>query len=643
MSILKKSFLLGLILIIFSISVFATVTIDPITKTTFNYADKLVVSGNVITGQDVRSFLALSLVCGDSKKTLTTTFMDLTTGVNSGFSNLVSLPALSGTCKIEAKLTSNGNVLETSYSSEFSVTGNLKANFDVSVKSNSQLGDSFTINGAVLKQDGAVVDGSAVINFKQGGNIVFLEDVSVKSGEFNYRKDLSLIPAGDYSIDVEVKDDAGNSGYYSDVATFSVLDNLNLEAQVDKTLYDPGETLSLTGDVKSLTNSFVANIDVEAEIEGTKLMDLLPDSKFPFNIKYNIPSNIRRGEHNVLITAKDDKGNYGTSSLKFSVRAVPKTLNFFLNKSAVIPLENIIFKVVLLDQANEVIDDQVFVKLYNEKGEFEKSKLVGTNGNDFLITPYMGLPGNWKIVAEGFGLVNEKTLIVLPHRNLVTEVKDGKLLVQNTGNVVYEDYIDVRTGDKMKGRKIFLDLNESTSIPLDDLFDPGVYELNVPFTGQNFSSVTVYEQGGLFSGLSGITGNAIANLQDSGKKVWLFVLFLGLLVALILVLKPSRKREVYSDVDRSRDYIVGQKKLAELQAKGIRKRPADFGKADEKDVADFRDRMAQQVQEEQRRQAKQSFSNRWNNDQDKYVHHNKDSGSSSGKGDSSSGGGMINW
>lgn len=635
MSIIKKSFLLGLILIIFSISVFATITIDPIAKTTFNYGDKLVVSGNVIIEQDARAFLAISLSCGGSKKTLSTTFMDLKNGVNSGFSNLVSMPSLPGTCRIEARLTSNGDDLETKESPEFSVTGNLKSNFDVSVKSNSQLGDSFVINGAVLKQDGAVVDGSAVINFKEGGNLVFFEDADIKSGEFSYRKDLSLIPAGDYSIDVEVKDNLGNSGYYSDVTTFSVLDKLGIDARIDKNLYDPSEALSLSGEVKSLINSVVENIDVEVEIEGVKLMDSLPDAKFPFNIKYSIPSNIKRGEHIIKITVKDDKGNYGTTSLKFSVRAVPKTLNFFLNKSSVIPLENIIFKVVLLDQANDVIEDQVFVKLYNEKGEFEKSKVVGTNGYDFLITPYMGLPGNWRIVAEGFGLVNEKTLVVLPYKNVVTDVKEGKLIVQNTGNVVYEDFIDVKSGDKIKGRKIYLDLNESTSIPLDDLFDPGVYELNVPFTGQNFSSVTVYEQGGLFSGLAGITGNAVANLQDSGKKLWLFVLFLGLLVALILVLKPYRKREVYSDSDRSRDYIAGQKKLAELQAKGIRKGPSmQFGKADEKDVADFRDRMSRQVEEEQRRQAKTDFSNRWNND--------RGNSGSSGMGGSSSGG-LINW
>lgn len=628
MKIIKKGLLFGLVLILFSLSVYGAIIIDPFARDIFNYGDKLVVSGAVKLNQDARAFLTLSLDCGDSSRVLSTGFMDLRKDVETSFSQLVSLPGVSGICRIKAIVKEGSNTLDVKESTEIRITSDLKGGFDLLVKSSSQLGDSLSLTGAVIRYDNTGIDGSAIINFKQADNVVFFETVDIKGGELAYKKDLSLIPAGAYTIDVEAKDNSGNFNYFVDVGSFEVSDKIGIDVKTDKSLYNPGEQVILNGNIKSFTDSLLESVEIEASIEGVKLNDVVPDAKFPFVLKYNIPSNMKRGEHTIKITAKDDKGNYGSTILKFSVKAVPTVLNFALNKSSVIPLENIVFKVVVLDQANDVIEDNIFVKLYNEKGEFEKSKIVGTNGYDFLITPDMALPGNWMIKADGLGLLNEKTLVVLPYKKVVVDVMEGRLFVKNIGNVVYEDFIDVKAGDNIKGKKIYLDLNESTSIELDDLFEPGVYELNIPATGQNFSSVTVYEQGGLFSGLAGITGNAIANLENPGKKVWLFGLFLVLLVALIFVLKPGRKREIYTDSDRARDYAAGQRKLAELQAKGIRKGPSmQFGKADERDVADFRDRMARQVQDEERRHAKEDFANRLGDN----------------RGSSGSGGGLINW
>lgn len=617
-------FLVFVLVVPFSL---ADVHIDPFSSTKYNIGDTLLVSGSASVSQSTRGFVTLAFNCGATDKVVTTIFTELSKDKANVFSKTLSVPkGLSGDCVVKAYLKdSSGNSLGEGVSDKFAITSDLRGTFENS-KSSFQLGEKFFINGLISRFDNSPVDGSATIYFKKDSEVFFLDVADVKAGELKYEKDLSLIPKGDYKVDVEVVDFYGNTHLFESLYSISVSGDLTVKFELDRTSYKAGDVLGISGSVSGSIAESLGSLEIILNTGDIDVATTTALAGGSFNFNYNIPSDIKSGEHSFKIIAKDDKGNYGEQEGKFSVDAVATALTLNVEKDGFIPGDKVDYIIEMKDQAGDLYDGSVLVKLYNNNGVFVESQQINANSGGSFALPNDAAPGNWKVVAEGFTLSASDDVVVKEYVNLALEPNGKMLKVTNTGNVPYNDYLVLKAGEQEAKKFLNLGLGESTEISLSRLFGAGNHSIYSPLTDKTFE-VQVEEQGiiaGVGDTLNDATGNVVARATLPGRSALLAVLFIIMLLALVFIFKPSKSSPLdakfdrgkgvggriagvfsrdrkYSDEQRTKDYEDGRKKLAELNKKGIRKEGVNY-KATDDDMKDFKERITKQVKEEEARQ-----------------------------------------
>lgn len=607
-----KLFLAILLLILVIPLVSANIELNSFSSNLYNLGDKILLSGSVTYPINARTNLNLILNCGGSSSQVAAVLLNLEANQPESFSSLVNLPVnLLGDCKFVANLMDfNGTLLETSELPAFTLTNELKGAFEVGV-SQYQLGDKINIRGTATKQNNELVDGVAVISFKQGGNILFLDTLEVTKGSIDYSKTLSSVPTGSYIVDISVSDNFGNRKIFTDLINFDLTGNLDVVPSLDKNLYSPGETFNLNGYVASQLSRQLSNLNLEFVFENQIVNRKLTTSSDTFSVPYSIFSKVKTGIHYVHITVNDEQGNYGSKTIEFNVRAIPTILTLDLNQSSIDPEQSLGVLVIILDQAGDPIQENVNVYLLDIDGDVVVSKVISTGNNDSLLLPKYAKPGAWKVRAEGLGLNAEAVFNVRKYKKLDASVNGTKLVLENVGNVPYVGALDIFGNEIKQIKNVDIDVKDTEEIKLDKMFSPGSYNVTLPALAEYFDDVLVPETKSFFSGFSGITGNAIGNANTSGRRWGLFLALIVLCCgAFYLIL--SRRKEGGSrkrvDFTKDKDFMRGQKKLDELRSKGIRKDPPrEYGKATQADIDDWKKRVQQSFKEQEKKKSENEF------------------------------------
>lgn len=597
---LIPAFLVAFLLL--SSLVAAEITLDKTSSTLYNYGDKLVASGQVTSSNSMRAYLTTTLQCSQSTP-VATRIMDLDTNVAESFSHLIVIPeGQSGTCTIKTVLTDpEGIVLEEQASNEFVITSDLKAEFEPARESY-QLGEKLDIKGILSKYNNQGIDGTAVFTFTRS-NITISRDVhNVKLGTLSFTKDLTLLPPGIYTVDIFIRDNEGNSRTFPSAYTFTLEGNLELLGSTDRQTYKPGETVTLSGNVKSKSGTTLKDLELDFYVDGNKIgSQKLSTSELFYKFTYTIPNTIKSGTHSYLLSATDEQGNIGESGSNFTVQAIPTTLLLNVGETIFIPTEKISFNTQLLDQAGDPMTETLNIIFSNAKGETKTQKLSQTNAEDTLEIPSQSLPGTWTLKADGFGLMDQKTITISEHKMVAVEREGLILTLKNIGNVKFKEPLHINSQNEQKTKNLNLDLDESATVKLDKLFSPGTHTITIPLTGDTYTDVIIPEGEGIFDDLSSVTGNIVGGGESSGRTGLLILAFLGLLVALALFFKPHHKKVI-------KEEIVIQPKIKqtteEFAPVNFRKEKDEhkpkYGIADEKDIADFRQRMLKTIQEDEK-------------------------------------------
>ncbi len=619
----RQLFLIFLIIILAIPFVNATITSNPLSSSVYNFGDKILISGDVTYNKDVRTSLDLFLNCNSNSIQVATTSLNLKSNESSSFSNLVTLPSsLSGKCDLVGNLNDlDGKLLETYNLGSFEVSGELKSNFQIN-KNEFQLGDTLSIKGSVLKQSGIAADGVFVVSFKQGTKLMFMDTIEVSGGLVNYTKFLNRIAAGKYSVDVLVKDNLGNTQSFTGLFEFDIVSALNVNIVLDKGIYSPGDSVVLNGFVSSNLLNSLKNINLDFDFEGAPRGIKLKTSTDTFTTNYVIPVNIKSGEHNITIIASDENGNYVVKNIQFNVQAIPTTLETKIDSTNYDPSGNVLFVVSLFDQAGEAMSENIKVDILDSKGKNFNSMIVETGKNSSFTLVADAVPGYWKLDVNAFGLNSNAMFNVRESKKLDAKVDGQNLVVENTGNIPYNGLLDVIGNDLVKSQNVKLNVGAKQSIKLDSLFSPGNYSVSA--LGKYLGNVVIPEAKSLFGGFfKGMTGNATKNVSGSRQVLLFFALVAvccGLFYLLFLFKKGKKDKIQFSE----KDFKLGQKKLDELRAKGIRKDPPrrEFGVASKEDIEDWKKRIHASIKE----QEKMSSQNEFVNHQQKSANADKPSG-----------------
>lgn len=621
-----KAVKMFLFLLMFSLAVpivSAELELYHFSNSRYNLGDGVLFSGMVARDSGETFDLNIILKCNNAEEQVGVEVLDLRDIKPKEFSRFVTLPSsLLGKCVVKLNLfNKNGALVETKIFEGFELTNELFGNFEIS-KSNFQLGDSLSINGLISKVNGDVVDGTAVIYFKRGNVNMFLDTEEVVDGSLDYSKELTRLPAGEYKINIVVSDNFGNNHRFNDFFTIAITNNLDISVNLDKTGYDPGDQMVLSGHIVSgLT---LSNLLLKFTFETGDVDKKLSSSSDLFSINYLIPDKVKTGKHTVNITASDDKGNYGFKVVEYNVNARPTLLKLKLDDSSYLPGSVVSFSTSLLDQAGDEIGQGISVYLLDLDGKSVSNKIVSSGASSNILLPGDAKPGLWKLRTEGLGLSDEASFNVKEHQSLDVNLDGSSLVVSNKGNVPFKGPFDVEAGDLKSFTNLKLKLGETKNIDLKKLFPPGSYEVRVPSLEKAFDNVVIPKKKSFFN-FGGITGDAIKNVGDSPLRVGTLFISLALICGVLLFLFLGKKRggnvfrdKAYNKKDGSfgksaslssdKDYLLGRKKLEELKAKGIRKdRPVEYGKATQEDVDYWKKKVQQTFEEQERNKTKNEF------------------------------------
>ncbi len=608
MKVMKLSLFILLLLLVIPF-VTASLTIDPFYSSKHNLGDGILVSGTVIHSNTTRANLNLFLNCNSANAQIAAMLLDLRANQAVRYSRYVVLPtSLVGNCSVFANLVDpNGLLLETQQVPAFEVTDQLKGSLDINGE-DFQLGDKLEIKGIVTKQNNAPADGVIMISFEHGDATLFFDNIEIIDGAINYSKVLERIPTGEYLVSIFIRDNFGNVKDFSRLFDLNVSGNMNIHTSLDRTLYSPGDTILLNGYVSSNFNKLLKNIHLDFDFENAVRTRTLATSADTFTLNEIINSKIRSGSHDILVVANDEQGNYGSQVVKFDVRAIPTKLTISLDENSYNPGDTVSFMPILTDQASDEMQESVKAYLLDVDGDIVDSKIVLTGPSDSFVLPKQAQPGYWKVKVEGYGLENDVAFSVRQYPKLNASVIGKSLVVENIGNVPYKGILSIVANEFNKTKNVDLDVGEVDEINLDDLFPPGLYDVTVPVAGRTFTNVIIPEEESIFDGFSDFTGNVAKNV-DSGRAFPLFIAIVLLCVGLIILIVAKRRgRQGKMDFSKDTDYKLGQKKLDELRAKGIRKdKPVEYGRATKEDVEDWKRRVQESFKEQERKKGENEF------------------------------------
>ena len=540
---MKKLILIS-IMLLFACSVLAknncTISIGSNFDDYYNLGETVLLSGDVSCEEGLYGLLSVMLSC--ENKTMQVGAMLVSVTKEFSF-EIPTFADMIGNCKLELEVKDfNNTLLGTDTTPNFVITQELVGEFQLN-KEEFQLGDNLKLQGTITTLKDKLIEGSAIVYLQKNSTNYVVGDVEIVDGKLSYETQLSNLPAGEYSIAVDVFDKNGNRFLFEDAEDFTLYNELVISAVTDKESYLPGEVLKLEGSINKKTGpSCEADVDVVLENETYSTQS--KDGKFV--VYMNLAKDIKSYYHSLKIIASDGFGNSGEKELKFEIIPVPTRLEVQTDKQEYMPGDVVVIKANLYDQANDPLIRKLSIKIKNPKGKvvYEKENLTTSQDIPFGIEQF-SLPGEWKIEASAESLKAESKFIVKEYSMLDINLVNQELIFTNLGNIPYQSNVEIFADNMSVTKKLNLKPNESVSFMLYKLFKPGSYIIKV--LNKEFPSVTIVDERSfaekLADGLAFITGYATIK-ESKGKAAsvgYLICLGIGLLLLGFLGYKIGKK------------------------------------------------------------------------------------------------------
>ena len=580
----------------------ASIYTDSMLRTQYNLGDYIKLAGSLVEAQDVNGLLTISLACGNDTQQLVAKSLNLKAQQTETFNyNLPITGNLYGSCRFLIVLKDfNNNVIEQYETFSFDINKELISTVDSNSKE-FQLGDKLVINGNVKNLNNENIEGLAVLYIKKDGLNYVVDSVGVIGGMFKYETRLTSIPAGVYSVDLDVSDVSGNHKLFQNVLSFDLYDELIIAGKLTKDNYLPGDVLELTGSAHKKTGPNVDDTKIEIIFENQTYTSDVKNGQYTFNSV--LSKTIKSYFHNVTLKVSDNEGNSGIQVITFEITPIPTKLGVELDKEGYIPEDNINIKPLLYDQANDLMAMPLIARItdVDKKIVYEENKLT----TDELVykLPQFAVPGDWGLYLESENLKLNKKIVVesieLLNVNLVGQTLD----VKNMGNELFDSKVDIDSDGIIKSELVRLKPSEETSIDLYKLFDDGTHTITVlgkSFTVSIVDPRNIVEKG--LDGLGSVTG--YYTVEKYGKPVGAaYLILLGLITIVIVGLvtkvvfkfnlsrKPDHVRRKYDN--KLIEIRNPDAPIAPSLIKPEKKYNFQYGKADANDIQDFKKRMSE--------------------------------------------------
>ena len=485
-------FLAAILSVIFLPVADAEISINGPGKSVVNIGDGAVISGYILRDTDTIATFKLILSCTTEQQLLAKS-VSLQANAKKDYSEKIVIPEyLEGTCVIKATLDQSNNIIDQASSPTFTISKDLSGTFNID-KEKIKRGDSLSIDAAVTKLDGTLLNGAATLHFKQGETDVFVDTIQISKGKFTYKYDTKENPSGQYTLEIIVQDVYGNAKTFQ-AGTFLILGDMLIFAEPDKMHYNPGDDIKIKGEA-TILDKVVDDANVELKLdENTAETDV---SKGKFSKSIQVPYTITSGAHIVDVSVEDKFGNRGNAQISIIVDPAPTKLDFTKENESYLPGEVIKIVPVLLDQTGNVIDVDIGVIISNPKGKETFTDTIKSNSEYEFHLADDALPGAWNIHLFAMGKEHDGTILIGEKTLISYVILNQTLFITNSGNIRFSNPIKIeyKSLDKMFTfvKEFTIDTNETAAVNLAKGVEAGVYDIYV--ADKLFEDVAITKSG----------------------------------------------------------------------------------------------------------------------------------------------------
>jgi hypothetical protein len=556
----------------------------------YNLVDSIDVQGYVVANSNVNNIFRLYLDCGDSSQLLAGRNIHVNKNENYYFNQEVNLPISSkGKCNFRADFND-----ESRDSSDFEITNSLKGDVFVT-NTKIKLGQELILEGDVYRLSNEGVNGFGMLTLSKEDEEFFADSFDVINGNIEYSSVLDSLPAGEYTLDVEIYDYYGNHHIFSFGQKIQVLDELTARLSLDSYEVLQGSSLKVVGEVDD-SESYEVYIEYEDKSETLNFYS----KTFQYEIKLGV---LEGGNHRVLIKILDNYGNFYSETLNYDIVSVPNSMDVSAD-SNVLPGEDLNVEATIYDKANYVYDGSIKFTFLNPEGQVLSTVNIDSGDIYTLSIEDYTKPGVYKVVFEGSEFNEERSFTVNKLEKIDAYYEDNRLKIKNIGNVDLSDKFTV----SIEGEDIDFEYNlkpsEIENFDLRGWVKEGVYDLivNSQYGEISVTGVDVIDDR---SGFQKVTGFVVGANGGSGTLLW--VIFIVVIVGVVYFVfffkrkKPQKGKEVYEG-DYNRDYEEGKGAKQRLMDKRnkMKSQPRKmFPSKDipKKDADEFRDSMVKKMGE----------------------------------------------
>jgi len=346
--------------------------------------------------------------------------------------------------------------------------------------------------------------------------------------------------------------------------SFNVSNEINVVFSSERANVEPSESLILSGTAVKKNGGKVEGF-VNVYIENTELNVTGSVKNGEFSIEVKMPSNLKAGTYalKAFIYEKinSEVSNRGNSDVIINMLSVPRRLDIALSSSEIDPGNEVTYKPMIYDQAEDEIEEEdVVVKIRDSEGNLMGERIIKSGAEDKIAIEDKASPGNWEIHTSAFELVNVKAFTVNKVEKAEFAIENNTLVVINKGNVPYTKPVQVDIGGELK--VVEVDKISVGSSKKFKLYAPdGVYNVKVS-DGVNEASGEV-----------ALTGSAIkvkdAALDMSFGRYLLIWLFLFAILGFFIYTttgKVWQRKKTYDVKENAMEKT--EKKPADIKALG---------------------------------------------------------------------------
>ncbi|MDD5331594.1 MAG: hypothetical protein PHE43_02105 [Candidatus Nanoarchaeia archaeon] len=594
---MKKRLLIFLAILLIIPFTYATITIDPLTKSQYNIGDTFLFSGSIEATEDIDGYFETAFVCSSSTTTMPRVQLYLSTGQKKLFPSDIIVPPLTtsssmvGTCTVKSSVIEQGEVKETKSTSEFTVSKELKGlNFNID-KTRLQVGTEFTLTALITKLDNTNVEGSAEIYITGKDNSTdefFLGTTAINNGKIDFTYKTTAIPPGKYGIKIVARDPYTNEKTFENILEFELTNELSLNANIDFPETLPGKIIKITGDVKNIFLTSIAQGNLKVIFNGNEYKTTFADGIIDYSI--TVPTNIKSGKHVVTVEVDDGVGNKAVKEITISINPISTTLSGIINGKEHVPGDVLEITPMLYDQANDVMPGEIAIEILDPNGNvlYQDSKQVNTKGSYKLDN--LAEPGSYKLKLSFSSLKTEDTFTITAISKLDIGLENETLVITNVGNVGYKNiiHIDMNSGTYLFDEKINLDSGEKTYIDLSSKVETGTYDILITHDESEKRFTNVY-----------IVGKKQVNLNVF-YIILIILIFLIVIYSLILKNRKIFKVKLPRFIRKTH---ISSDNLKPISREPVRKHKLSsigrFGTANEKDTEYFRNKVVEDIKKSQ--------------------------------------------